>query len=245
MSQNFVETFVPTDQGQDTMQQVVEWNDKAIQTNFSGSSSVAVGVREACQWWADTANHILKLRNEADGAWLEIYDIGNEQVFLALQQVDDVHIKDTARKGSIVTGEAIVPASCTLQGKGAFRNISLPHAANELFPLSQTPQVHIGFGVLPTLNWQPLYTSQIYVTAYEGTLYVMALQETCSIRFTIGSTTSSANTPVTGALAWSDEAFLDTVGITEGWYDFVVEGLSTAGPTIWGGIGGIASRWEV
>jgi len=32
----------------------------------------------AGQFWVDTTNHILKLRNEADSAWLEIWDLAND-----------------------------------------------------------------------------------------------------------------------------------------------------------------------
>ena len=52
---------------------------KAIQTNNSNSSSPAS--TEAYQWWADTSAGILKLRNSANNAWIDMLNLDGTFVF--------------------------------------------------------------------------------------------------------------------------------------------------------------------
>ena len=45
----------------------------AIQSNNSNSSSPATTV--AYQWWADTSAGVLKIRNSANNAWIELFQL--------------------------------------------------------------------------------------------------------------------------------------------------------------------------
>ena len=45
----------------------------AIQSNNSNSSSPATTV--AYQWWADTSNNVMKIRNSANNAWVELFQL--------------------------------------------------------------------------------------------------------------------------------------------------------------------------
>jgi len=65
-----------------TSLQAMEDNFAALKSCFSGSSSPANPV--AGMWWYDTTANILKLRNEANSAWLDVYDFANQGVPLAI-----------------------------------------------------------------------------------------------------------------------------------------------------------------
>jgi hypothetical protein len=58
--------------------QNIENNLQCLKTAFSGDS--APSSPSAGQWWYDTLNDILKIRNEANSAWIEVYDFGNDRV---------------------------------------------------------------------------------------------------------------------------------------------------------------------
>jgi len=55
---------------------------EALRTCFSGSS--APGNPVAGMWWYDTTANMLKIRNEANDAWLNVYDFANSRAPLAL-----------------------------------------------------------------------------------------------------------------------------------------------------------------
>jgi len=55
---------------------------EALRTCFSGSS--APGNPVAGMWWYDTTANMLKIRNEANNAWLDVYDFANGRAPLAL-----------------------------------------------------------------------------------------------------------------------------------------------------------------
>jgi len=76
-SQNWTDNVYDGSHVAATDLQNMENNFNALKTNFSGSSAPADA--EGTQWWADTSNHILKLRNEADTGWLEVWDLANDR----------------------------------------------------------------------------------------------------------------------------------------------------------------------
>lgn len=57
--------------------QNMENNFACLKSSFSGTSSPADDV--AGQWWLDTTNHVLQIRNEADTGYLEIWDMSNDR----------------------------------------------------------------------------------------------------------------------------------------------------------------------
>jgi len=54
----------------------MEKNFACLKSCFSGASAPSNPV--AGMFWYDTANHILKLRNEANNAWLSVWDLAND-----------------------------------------------------------------------------------------------------------------------------------------------------------------------
>jgi hypothetical protein len=57
-------------------------NFAALKSCFSGATAPPNPV--AGMWWYDTTANILKLRNEANTAWLDVYDFANQRTPLAL-----------------------------------------------------------------------------------------------------------------------------------------------------------------
>jgi hypothetical protein len=236
MSQTFHGTFDPNEIVQDTMENLIEESLDALHTNFSGPSDAPVGVRVASQWCSNTGDNKLKIRNQSNTAWLNVYDFSATAVVLKDGQVGTAQISTSAKKPSIIAGEAISPGSCSLRAN--FKNVSLPGAANELFSLVN------GFGRINSGSWVPLYTTRVYVPSDAGTLSVIARQTTCNMRFVLGGSTSTSSGTVTGP-AWGSEAYLDASGISSGWKDFVVQGLTNQGQVPYGGLSGLACRWVV
>ncbi|MFA5436149.1 MAG: hypothetical protein WC372_08950 [Candidatus Neomarinimicrobiota bacterium] len=62
---------VATDMGE------INNNFAALKSAFSGATTPANTV--AGQWWYDTTAHILKVRNEANTAWLSVWDLANNK----------------------------------------------------------------------------------------------------------------------------------------------------------------------
>lgn len=87
-------------------QQKVETNFEALRTVFSSSSGPASPV--PFQLWGNTTDNIIKIRNDINTGWFDIFDADS----------GEIQISDGVRKGSIVQGEDIEPASCTLQCGG-------------------------------------------------------------------------------------------------------------------------------
>ena len=59
----------------------MEANFAALKSAFSGATTPANTV--AGMWWFDTTANILKLRNEANSAWLSVWDFANNKPILA------------------------------------------------------------------------------------------------------------------------------------------------------------------
>ena len=56
-------------------------NFEALKSTFSGASQPPNPV--AGMWWYDTTAHILKVRNEANNAWLSVWDLANNKPVIA------------------------------------------------------------------------------------------------------------------------------------------------------------------
>lgn len=81
MAQNWTDNVYQSDHVIATDMQNVENNFAAIKSCFSGASAPSNTV--AGMWWYDTSNNILKIRNEANSDWLNVYDFGNQRVYAA------------------------------------------------------------------------------------------------------------------------------------------------------------------
>lgn len=78
MSQDWTENCFQSDHQVQTNMQAIENNLLCLKTCFSGDT--APSSPSAGQWWYDTAADILKIRNEANSAWIEVYDFGNDRI---------------------------------------------------------------------------------------------------------------------------------------------------------------------
>jgi hypothetical protein len=223
------------------MEQLLEDSLDALRTNWEGASAPAI---KASQFWSDLSDTKLKIMAQGSSTeWRDLYDFTAEEIVISADQVGTTEISSAARKGTIVTGENIDPNTCTLQAK--FKNVSLFSTPCELFPLFASPSAS-GLGAIdnPSGAWYDLMTSKIYVPDDAGTLYMMFRQLDCNVRFNVGGTLSTETGAVAGP-AWGTEAFADLASLS-GWYAIEVQGWSSVsfpGPN-YGGISGVASRWE-
>lgn len=95
MAQEYYPTFDPDDEVQVTMTEVIEKNDEAIRTKFSGTAEPTSNV-VPYQSWMDTTNNILKMRNGSSTAWIDIYDTAAETPFIAAGAVDTTELADAS-----------------------------------------------------------------------------------------------------------------------------------------------------
>ncbi len=78
MSQDYtVDCFAAGNEAQSDLANM-EKNFECLRTCFSGASAPANPV--AGMLWLDTTNHILKVRNEANNAWLNVYNLSTGRV---------------------------------------------------------------------------------------------------------------------------------------------------------------------
>ncbi len=79
MSQDYTVDLYEPSHVANTDLENTEKNFEALRTSFSGAAQPANMI--AGMFWYDTTNHILKQRNEANSAWLDIYDLANDRVY--------------------------------------------------------------------------------------------------------------------------------------------------------------------
>ena len=113
--------------------------------------------------------------------------------------------------------------------------------------LSALPSLPVEvFQHIPTLGkiiatGQVMYSQNIYIPAEVNKLYIQAVQEKCSLRFSVGGLFSPLNAEVEGPI-WADELSIDVSSISGVHLLCIQAYTSEIEPT--GGISGITSRWE-
>jgi len=177
-------------------------NFEALRTVFSSSSGPAVPV--PFQFWADNSNNIVKVRNDLNSSWLPMFNVEDNEII----------IQDTVRKGSIVEGEDIDPASCTLQtcGSGSGAGVS--------FPCSYIGGSDYSISISgPSGGFIPVPGMSTLVFVYDGMscrgrIYVNTnFTDLINVRLKVGAETSADSLPF-AALGgiWSPEVTLSVVG---------------------------------
>jgi len=238
MSQDFHPLWNSTEAVNLTMAALINGSLDALRTAFSHADPPTGTV--GFQWWADLYSGILKLRNEANSDWIDVYDFDNEAILLNAEQVLATHISNEARKPTLIENEDIGPGSCALRTK--FTGGSMPWIPQEIFAGIG------GLGDITVVNptWNVLLTSRLYVPDDVGILRVRALQTTCSISFVLDGVRSTPSSVVDPGPAWGSDTFLDATALN-GVYDFTIEGLSTkTGPPVpYGGISAVEANWDV
>ncbi len=155
MSQEYVDDCFDASHAVQTDMGNIEKNFAALKSCFSGSSVPANTV--AGMWWFDTASNILKLRNEANNAWLSIWDLANNKPVITnlSAEITDAMVA-TANKD----GAAATPCMRTL-GTGASQ--AMP--GNTLF--SGIPS-HIAVFTSSGTWTKPSGVSYVYVKIWGG-----------------------------------------------------------------------------
>jgi len=77
MAQNFTDNVPNASHNWDDDLSKMADNFEALKSCFSGSSAPSDAV--AGLLWVDTANHLIKVRNEANTAWLSVWDLANNK----------------------------------------------------------------------------------------------------------------------------------------------------------------------
>lgn len=211
MSQTYTPSFNPDDQVFDTMADVFQ-NCESIRSSFSGPTSPSSPV--AFQWWGSTSDDKIYLRNYNNTDWIEVFDADTGQITIQPGQITSLMISDSARKGSIVQGENISPANCTLRAKV----IGMPISTNT------------GAAQAPYSTWTTVITSRIYIPATGSfDMYMTARLERARARFVVSGTNSSTTSDVGAGISWtSSEAYLDLSGKSSGWHSLEIQAWGTS-----------------
>lgn len=198
--------FDPAQPVQNDMQKV-ETNFAALSSVFSSSSGPASPV--AYQLWANSSAHMLLIRNNTNTLWYSVYNASTGEVFIA----------DSVRKGSIVQGEDIDPASCTIQcsggGGGGSVNFPADYVGGSVYTLSTSGKFSETWYDIPGMS------TLVYVpdgTSARGRISVSTpLGSQVAVRFYIGAQVSSiAGNFVTTGGVWSPECSFGPM-IGTGW----------------------------
>jgi hypothetical protein len=81
MTQNYTDNIPAWGNRVDDDVEKMANNFAALKSSFSGPSAPSNPV--AGMWWYDTTAHILKVRNEANNAWLSVWDLANNKPVIA------------------------------------------------------------------------------------------------------------------------------------------------------------------
>lgn len=124
MSQTYTDDCFASGHAGLTDLQNMENNFAALKSAFSGVSAPPNPV--GGMWWLDTTTHILKLRNEANDAWLSFWDMaGNKPIIANIISSDFAEAMKDA---------AAAVASLRTLGTGA--NQAMPGNTSQLAPLN-------------------------------------------------------------------------------------------------------------
>lgn len=229
MSQAFQPNFLPGDEVQITMDEIITGNDESLRTKFSGPTQPASP--EAFQWWVSTTENLLYLRDANNTSWLPIYDFATEKILLQDGQVDSGDISDDARKGTIVENEDIAPNSCTIKTPPSFGQ-SLPFRFNESLPVVEVQNT----------QWSNVLESRIYLQSGSGVLHLAVNLLQGKSRFIVGAVTSTESGTAGTSYSWMYGAQADLSSLS-GWQDITFQlypnVLQTARMT------GLSMRWEI
>lgn len=101
MSQNYNDDVYALAMVISTSMSRIEENFAALKSAFSGTAAPSNTV--AGMWWLDTTNHLLKIRNEANTAWISVWDTTNTTF---LQMFQDSLAGLDGDRGDIVVSDS-------------------------------------------------------------------------------------------------------------------------------------------
>ncbi len=88
MSQIYTDDLYTISMQAATTLQAMKDNFAALKSAFSGTSEPSNPIGGMC--WLDTTNHLYKLRNEANNAWLSIWDMANNKPILTNAKITEL-----------------------------------------------------------------------------------------------------------------------------------------------------------
>jgi hypothetical protein len=114
MGQNFNKnTYHATGQAAYLDLEAAKNNFDALASSFCGPQNpAALGFSEPGMLWLNNSTGILSQRNESNSARVTLFDLRNSRI--AAGRVTAVSIANGARKPSLINGQAITPASCSV-----------------------------------------------------------------------------------------------------------------------------------
>jgi len=146
MSQTFTDNCYQSDHVAVTDMANVEANFAALKSSFSGASAPSNLV--AGMWWFDTNANILKVRNELNNAWQNVYDLANSRVY---------SLGITITAGAGLSGGGILTAGRTLSHAAHTGNVTGTTAltlANAVVSQAKLKTTTVSASITGTTAWQ-------------------------------------------------------------------------------------------
>jgi len=222
----------------DAIMQDVEKMFDALQSSFFGGAAPSNPV--AGKWWVDTSANLLKLRNEANNAWLDIWDLANNKPVITnlSNEITVAMVAASAKDPAVGTAGLRTLGTWAVQaaagndsrfetvadnhvhlGKMQHGSIMLPYVMSE-------DETMITTNPPGSYTWVDADVDKlrIYVPADATTLrasvlaYANALQ--CAARFKVSTLTSSEVTVNSASPTWYTTMTLDVSSLS-GWYDIL------------------------
>jgi len=219
----------------DAIMQDVEKMLDTLQSSFSGGSAPSSPV--AGMWWFDTTANLLKLRNEANNAWLSVWDLANNKPIIT-NLSDEITV-------AMIAASAKDPAAGTAGlrtiGTGA---VQAAAGNDSRFGVADDNSVTMekmqhGSIMLPFVEGSGNTVSPAWFTVHTcgGKVYIPAnatsVTMSCELRsdnasgiaygrFDIGGLNSSSVTVSGVTWTWRDTATSD-VSSLDGWYALSLE----------------------
>lgn len=192
-----------------TLQDRIEKNFDALVKNFAGPSKPNEEYNGEL-WYNTGANELQINRN---GTWIPVFNVATGSPSIAPNSITSDMISNSARKGSIVSGENISPASCTLRATSFIASMpSRPYTETQSY-------FTVGSGIIfGNFIYVPEGTSRLYafIQAKVGEIS-SATDLTLKLGSTIGSTAEVRNQ------TYSPYIMNVEVGSKTGWQQFQMD----------------------
>jgi len=115
LSQDYTVDCFATDHQVQTDMLNIEKNFECLRSTFSGSAAPSNII--AGMWWFDTNTNILKLRNEANSAWLNIWDFANNKPCSAFRNLGTGAADACAGNDSRLSNQRVPTSASVSQSK--------------------------------------------------------------------------------------------------------------------------------
>ena len=148
MSQTFTDNCYQSDHVAVTDMANIEANFAALKSCFSGASAPSNLV--AGMWWFDTTANILKIRDESNSAWQNVYDLANSRAY---------SLGITITAGSGLSGGGILTADRTISHAAHTGDVTGTTAltiANSIVSQAKLKTTTVSGSITGTNAWQTL-----------------------------------------------------------------------------------------